>query len=119
MRFFTQLVTEFLPETGRRRLTRPLIAVDPGDPCLAVVVPCGFETDFASVPKWFRHWIDNDEHWLVRPAVLHDWLYWQGRLPRSVCDAILRRACLSEGAPAWAAWTVWAAVRLFGGSRYG
>ena len=119
MRFYTALVTEFLPESGRRRLRRPLIAVDADDPCLAVVVPCGFETDFASIPKRLRGWIDNDEAWLARPAVLHDWLYSQASLPRARCDAILRRACLAEGAPQWAAWVVWTAVRLFGGGRYG
>ena len=118
MRFYTELVTEFLPESGRRRLLRPLIAIDPDDPCLTIIAPCGFETDFASIPKRLRGWIDNDESWLVRPAVLHDWLYSEGRLPRARCDRILYRAALAEGAPRLAAWTVWAAVRLFGSTYY-
>ncbi len=119
MRFLTRLVTEFLPESGRRRLIRPLIAQDPDNPCLTIVVPCRFETDFASVPKRFRRWIDNDEHWLVRPAVLHDWLYSEGIGTRAQADKILYRACLSEGSPRLAAWVVWAAVRAFGGRHYG
>jgi len=118
MRFLTRLVTEFLPESGRRRLIRPLIAQDPDNPCLTIAVPCRFETDFASVPKRFRRWIDNDEHWLVRPAVLHDWLYSEGVGTRAQADKILYRAALSEGAPRWAAWVVWAAVRLFGSTYY-
>ena len=44
-----------------------------------VIVPAGFWTDFASIPKCFRSLISPlDEH--LKAAILHDWLYYESKL---------------------------------------
>ena len=79
-----------------------------------VSVPGGFVTDLASVPRIF---------WSILPpfgkyddaAVIHDWLYRTHLFPRAVADATLLHGMKVKGVSFWARWTIWAAVRLFGG----
>lgn len=82
-----------------------------------VIVPIGFVTDFASVPRApFTYWLFGgvgDE-----AAVIHDWLYDGGTVPRKVADAVYREALLASGVSSWRAAAMWAAVRALGGSRY-
>lgn len=79
----------------------------------AVLVPAGFETDFASVP-WFARWLFAPFDRSAKAAVVHDWLLWQmpRSRPRAEIDAIFREAlgvlCVSP----WRRWCMWAAVRL-------
>ncbi len=83
-----------------------------------ITVPAGFETDFASVPVGFR--------WLVplvgrhgKAAVLHDWLYASGYLPRRrMADAVFFEAMGVLGVRPWRKWLVWLAVRVFGGRHW-
>lgn len=88
----------------------------------AIAVPPGFVSDGASVPapasafitKWGRS---------RRAAVVHDWLY--ARLAagdphpeaptRRAADAVFREALGVSGVHAALAFTMWAAVRIFGG----
>lgn len=82
-----------------------------------VVVPEGFVTDLASVPRIPIAW------WLTggtnnRGAVLHDWLYspkCKDDITRAQADAIFREAGLLSGIPAWRADIMWLAVRAAGG----
>jgi hypothetical protein len=80
------------------------------------VVPRGFNTDFASVPRLPVAYMltANTAH---APAVLHDWLYRTGTEPRTVCDAIFREAMQITGVPSWRSWLMWAGVRA-GGRRH-
>ena len=82
------------------------------------VIPLGFETDLASVPRllWavFPPWMPG----LLAPAVLHDWLYSTKPVSRQRADAIFREAMADCGLPKWKRWAIWASVRLFGGSHY-
>lgn len=56
----------------------------------------------------------------MRAAILHDWLYATGLLPRAECDAVLSRALqISDGTARWRAWLLWAGVRIGGASHYG
>ncbi len=61
-----------------------------------VRVPVGFVTDFASIP-WIVQWrIPKLGPW-NRAAVVHDWLYSQGRfngqpIPRKMADGVLNEA---------------------------
>lgn len=58
-----------------------------------IVVPKGYKTDLASIPKVFRWIIRGDESWLKRAAIAHDWLYTnEGFLvySRKECDQIFR-----------------------------
>lgn len=88
----------------------------PGD----IKVPKGFTTDFASTPRWL--------HWLYPPwgrygsaAIVHDYLYDQGRkgispVDRVVADLIFKDAMLELGVPWYRRWAMYIAVRLFGPS---
>lgn len=43
---------------------------------VAITVPAGFETDFASIPKWADDWFGlNPNGKYAKAAVIHDWLY--------------------------------------------
>ncbi len=85
-----------------------------------IIVPCGFETDFASVPRFLRLFIDNDDGDIRAAAVLHDYLYSKqssrkySHIDRKQADDILREAMLSSGALKTRAYSAWLAVRLFG-----
>lgn len=100
----------------------------------AFVVPAGFVTDFATIPR-FLHWEVSPYGAYTRAAVLHDWLLvslatwtseWgtpQGRDPVNPdrlkwppansrdCDGIFRRVMEDLGVPWAKRWTMWAAVR--------
>lgn len=102
-------------------LTLPFIGVIGSS---AFTIQTGFVTDFASVPKLFQNVITNDDPDILRPSIVHDWLYQHGGAPpgtafaftRAQADAILREAMAACGASWHRRWTVWAAVRL-GGTR--
>jgi len=56
----------------------------------------------------------------MRAAILHDWLYSTGMLPRAECDAVLSRALRTgDGVARWRAWLFWAGVRIGGAGHYG
>jgi len=102
-----------------------------------IVVPAGFETDFASVPRFFWRIIPP---WLGRwGACVHDWCYRTRIYSRKESDAVFYE-CLGELCPmpykpprsrcgklrwwwireTWGvkAWLMWAAVRCFGWIAY-
>jgi hypothetical protein len=84
-----------------------------------IVVPAGFVTDFASVPRVpFAYWIAGD---VAHPAaVVHDWEYTSHDVDRATADAILEEAANVADGPDTAARNKlmkWA-VRLFGGSHW-
>jgi len=84
---------------------------------LRVTVPEGFVTDFASVPRApFTYWLFGgigDE-----AAVIHDFLYEKGLVPRELADRVYGEALTACGVPAWRRTAMVAAVRVFGASRY-
>lgn len=81
------------------------------------VVPKGFETDFASVPKIF---------WNILPpiglyaqaAIVHDYLYQTGKVSRAEADEIFREIMKQDGVSFIVRNVMYAAVRIFGGSHY-
>lgn len=77
------------------------------------LVPVGFNTDFASVPRLpLVYWTTgNTAH---KAAVVHDFLYRTGAEARTVCDAIFDEAMEVSGTPAWRRKVMWLGVRLFG-----
>jgi hypothetical protein len=82
-----------------------------------IEVPQGFETDFASVPRFF---------WRIVPpwgryspaAVVHDYLYQSGKLARAEADWVFLTLMQRLGVPAWKRNVMYEAVRLFGGSAW-
>lgn len=81
-----------------------------------IVVPAGFVTDFASVPRLpLAYYIAGGRG--VKSATLHDHLYTEKR-EREWADRVLREALVAEGEPRLIADAMYAAVRAGGGSHY-
>lgn len=84
-----------------------------------VVVPAGFETDLASVPRIAQGVPGFEATGLSRrPAVLHDYLYASGDVPRMEADRLFYVALRAEGVPEPTARIYYRAVRLFGGAPW-
>ena len=84
---------------------------------LLVTVPAGFVTDYASVPRApLTYWLFGgvgDE-----AAVVHDFLYSSGAIPRQLADEVYGEALEACGVAAWRRGPMVLAVRLFGAGRY-
>lgn len=91
-------------------------------PAIEVIVPAGFETDFASVPWFFRRIFppagDGPRARWGPASVVHDFLYRTGTGTRREADRIFREAMQAEGVSAWRRWAMWAAVRVFGSAAW-
>lgn len=81
------------------------------------VVPAGFITDFASVPRVPIAFLlaGDTAH---EAAVIHDWIYTTHEVDRQMADAVFREACLVDDVPWWRAWLMWSAVRIGGSSPW-
>lgn len=80
---------------------------------LVLVVPRGFITDLASIPRPLRG-VLNVNGRSRRAAVLHDYLYCAQRCTRAAADEIFRRALAAEGVNAVVRNTYYAGVRAGG-----
>ena len=82
-----------------------------------VVVPSGFETDFASVPRLPVVYVlsGNTAH---KAAVIHDYLYSSGICTRAAADKVFFEAMKLSGVSGWRRWMMYAGVRLFGGKYF-
>jgi hypothetical protein len=105
------LDVEVLPNGTSVRLIRSFRArLHDGSP---VIVPRGFVTDFASVPRLF---------WRILPpwgtyspaAVVHDYLYATGRFPRKKADQAFLCLMKALGVPRWKRTVMYWGVRLGG-----
>jgi len=117
MPFKTELVTS--PKGNKSVLKEQLIYYSPQTK-QRIVIPKGFVTDFASVPRLFlsiipkmgRHRID---------AVLHDYLYSGTRykkLTRKDCDKLFLEAMVESQVPRWKRSVMYRLVRLFGATHF-
>jgi hypothetical protein len=78
-----------------------------------IVVPAGFETDLASIPRFF---------WRVlpplgtysEPAVVHDWLYSVQSHVRVLADKVLLEGMTVHNVPNWQRCSIYYSVRTFG-----
>lgn len=82
-----------------------------------VLIPAGFVTDFASVPRLpvAYGYVGNIGH---GPAVVHDWLYVTGLLPKENADYIFYEALVVWGVDRPRAKLMWDGVHLFGHQHY-
>ena len=66
----------------------------------SIVIPRGFRTNYASIPKVVpRWWLDQDDVLIREPSVLHDWLYDKAcplKLTRKEADKIFLTAMLRQ-----------------------
>jgi hypothetical protein len=78
------------------------------------VVPGGFPTDFASVPRVVVWLVPRFGRYTL-PAILHDWLVSEGLCQRLVsprdADGIFRRSMRELGVPVVRRWLMWTGVR--------
>jgi hypothetical protein len=83
-----------------------------------VIVPTGFKTDFASVPRLPIVYLTlgglGDE-----AAVLHDYLYSRAMYPREDCDMYFYLALRESGIGYLAAKAMYLGVRVGGAGHYG
>lgn len=85
----------------------------------ALVVPVGFLTDLASIPRALRNLPAFDPNGKSRKAaVAHDWLYWWKGWGKDRADAFLREAMIAEGCSHVDAEAFYIAVHDFGGSSW-
>jgi len=120
-KFLNKLVVEELDDAtdggrGTWRLTVPLLYQSDVASTI-IAVPVGFETDFSSVPRipLVYEAVGDIAH---AAAVVHDYLYTTGDVPRSMADAIFKEAAQVSGVSGWRAWILWAGVRIGGASHY-
>ncbi len=89
-----------------------------------VVVPQGFVTDFASIPRGVWTLIDPEDTCILYGSIVHDYLYAIGgklsskKLERVDADKVLREAMNYCGAGVALQDAVYDAVRIFGGSHW-
>jgi len=85
-----------------------------------IIVPKGFVTDFASVPRVFLPIIPKmGRH--REAAVIHDYLYTGTRykkLTRKDCDKLFLEAMIESKVPRWKRILMYRLVRIFGKSRF-
>lgn len=83
------------------------------------VIPEGFTTDLASIPRFF--WSIYSPHYVgfILPAIIHDFLY---RSPvvhsRQYADRVFFAALLNNGISYWTAFKFYIVVRVFGMFSY-
>lgn len=87
----------------------------------AITVPAGFESDGASVPRFFwRLVFPPGDSQALRAAIIHDWIY--RRHPagwsRKEADELFRSLLVADGVPKWRARLAHRGVRLFGRSSW-
>lgn len=90
-------------------------------PGFSYVIPNGFKTDGASVPRFLWR-VCGTPLGVPRlyAAIVHDWLY-SGGLPgvsRADADAVYRDMLIAMGVSKAKAWIEWAALRCCGASHW-
>jgi hypothetical protein len=80
-------------------------------------VPMGFPTDFASsrIGRWD---LLPRRAALSESAVLHDYLYFTGKVSRLQADRYFKEALASQGNGRWVCWKAYRGVRMFGGRAW-
>ena len=82
-----------------------------------IVVPRGFVTDFASVPRVF--WTIFPKHGeYTRAAIVHDFLYWEQRCSRDQADELFDIVMEDSEVDSTTRFTIYAAVRVWGSSAW-
>lgn len=82
-----------------------------------IVVPRGFVTDFASVPRVF--WTLFPRHGrYTRASILHDFLYWDQSCTREQADELFDAVMTDSAVDSASRLTIYATVRMWGDSAW-
>lgn len=114
MPFLSELELRHVPGGDAWKVARPLQYRDRLR--RLVVVPQGYRTDLASVPRLAWRIVPRDHGPARRPAVVHDYIYTNQthRFTKAQADRLFYEALLEEGVGQLLAWLMYAAVRLGG-----
>ncbi len=87
-----------------------------------ITVPKNFKTNFASVPRIAKFYIDDDDWQIRAPSVVHDYLYSKESkdlgFSRKQADEILLEAMIGLGMRKTKALLIYYILRLFGAANY-
>lgn len=108
--FFSHLHVE-VQDCGRKYLLTKAFHVDYNRTMF--IVPRGFVTDFASVPRGLWNIFPPFGRY-SKAAVLHDWLYQTGKVARGEADRIFLECMKELGVPAWKRWAMYLGLRVGG-----
>lgn len=109
-RFLTPLRAEKSGEYWT--VLQPLI-YDSDVACKVFIVPEGFVTDFASVPRLPLAFLLTGDS-AHAAATLHDFLYSRGVVDRQTADAVFKEAAIASGEAGWKATLMHIGVRMGG-----
>ena len=118
MSYLDRLHVEVGPNGINRTLTHEFRYVSSYG--MAVYVPAGFVTDYASIPRLLWRIAPPAHGRHIWAAVLHDFLY---RTPaesvtRKEADGLFLDAMKTSGVSIWKRQAIHKAVRMFGGSSF-
>lgn len=103
-------VTQIVPEPPLFMLSAPL-TFKPGKKSeQSIIVPLGFVTDLASIPRAMWWWEAPHESTMA-PAILHDFLYWEQPCSKDEADAAMYVAMKQVGMPDSGAYSIYLGVR--------
>lgn len=84
------------------------------------IIPKGFVTNLASIPRFLWSFYSPLYAGFVLPAIIHDYLYKYDALKsRAYADKVFLASLLNNGISYFTAFTFYIAVRVFGGFNYG
>lgn len=83
------------------------------------IIPEGFETDLASIPRWYWMILAPQYSSFVQPAVIHDYFYrCANTKTRHFADEVFYYALLNNNVAPYTASKFYFAVRVFGAHSY-
>lgn len=83
------------------------------------VVPNGFQTNGASIPRPFWFIVGSPyAPEVIHAALVHDWLYLCHAVDRTTADDIFYERMIADGVLRWRALIMRVAVRIFGGMAW-
>ena len=84
-----------------------------------IMIPRNFETDLASVPRWYWSFIAPISTELVAPAILHDYLYsCPAYFTREEIDDIFYWGLIANGVSEYTSYQMYIVIRIFGGRHF-
>lgn len=79
-----------------------------------LIIPPGFVTDLASIPKLARSLVQQGDRRTWGPSIEHDYRYYYQIGPRRTADSAFRQRLRQNGISIAKSWMMWLAVRLGG-----
>lgn len=83
-----------------------------------VIIPAGYETDYASRPSWVPDWLIPRSGLSAMPSAAHDYLCETGIVSRKDADIVFNQLLWEAGVPTWQRLLMYYYVRAFGWVRY-